>query len=208
MSAQLEMPRPKQLLARDVLMGRDPEILGDVHCPGVAAAIWTRRCDAGFEQWIDSLPEDRLPEFRTVLPVHLAEAAAIAACDQAKLPQGPELNMLTGDIAALALMLAKALTVRRIRIRLDVASDAMCPKFHMDNVTARLLCTYRGPGTEYVPAGSETDANRIRTVKRGSAALFRGAAWPGEEQTGLLHRSPGIAPGAGPRLLLVIDPVE
>jgi len=151
MNAQFAASTSNKTVARDVLMGRDPDILNDIRSPGVAAAIWTRRCDAGFEDWIDRLPDDSLPEFRTVVPVHLAEAAAIAACDQAKIPAGPELDMLTGDIAALALILAKALNTRRVRIRLDVASDVMCPKFHMDNVQARLLCTYRGAGTEYVP---------------------------------------------------------
>nr|WP_244318653.1 DUF1826 domain-containing protein [Roseibium hamelinense] len=195
-------------MARDVLTGRDADILYDIWSPGVAAAIWTRRCDDDFERWIDNIPEACLPEIRTVVPVHLAEAAAIAACDQAKIPAGPELDMLTGDIAALALMLAKALNTRRVRIRLDVASDVMCPKFHQDNVQARLLCTYRGAGTQYVPLGFEADPKRIRSVPRGAAALFRGAASQGGEQTGLLHRSPSVDPKDGARLLLVIDPAD
>lgn len=194
--------------ARDVLMGREPEILAGIEYPGVAASIWTRSCDKDFQHWIDSLRPENLPELRTSVPVHLAEAAAIAACEQAGLPSGSERDMLTGDVGALALIFAKTLKVRQIRIRLDVSDEVMCPKFHVDNVPARLLCTYRGPGTEYVPEGSEADRRRVRQVSRGAVGLFRGGAWPGLERTGLLHRSPDPATGTGPRLLLVIDPVS
>ncbi len=196
-----------QLYARDVLMGRDPEILEDVGKPGIAASIWTRRCSREFQTWIDSLPMEQLPELRTVVPVHLAEAAAVAACEQVQLAPSAERDMLTGDVGALALILSRALDVQQVRIRLDVSDEVMCPKFHIDNVAARLLCTYRGAGTEYVLAGSEDDPARISQVARGGVGLFRGRAWPGEEQTGLFHRSPDPADGAGPRLLLVIDPV-
>jgi len=198
---------PAQGHAQDVLMGRDPDILGDIASPGVAAAIWTRSCDKEFEAWVDSLPMENLPELRTVVPVHLAEAAAIAACEEAKIKPGPRMDMLTGDMGALALMLAKSLGVDHVKIRLDVTDEVMCPKFHVDNVPARLLCTYRGAGTEYVPAGLEADPTSIRQVGRGAAALFRGGAWPGDERTGLLHRSPDPEAGTGARLLLVIDPV-
>ncbi|WP_434050961.1 MAG: DUF1826 domain-containing protein [Roseibium sp.] len=197
-----------QIFARDVLMGRDPEILEDINRPGVAASIWARRCSHDFREWIDSLPMEQLPELRTVVPVHLAEAAAIAACEQVKLPPSPEREMLTGDAGALALIISKVLDVRQVRIRFDVSDEVMCPKFHVDNVPARLLCTYRGAGTEYVLAGAEENPERISKVPRGAVGLFRGGAWHGEERTGLLHRSPDPAAGSGPRLLLVIDPVS
>ncbi|WP_422037715.1 DUF1826 domain-containing protein [Roseibium sp.] len=196
-----------QVFARDVLMGREPDILEDINKAGVAAAIWTRSCSPDFQDWIDALPMEQLPELRTVVPVQLAEAAAIAACEQTRLPPSPERDMLTGDVGALALILSKALDVLQVRIRFDVSDEVMCPKFHVDNVPARLLCTYRGAGTEYVPAGSENDARRIDQLRRGAVGLFRGGAWPGDEHTGLLHRSPDPAAGTGARLLLVIDPV-
>lgn len=196
-----------QQYARNVLIGRDPEILEDINSSGVAASIWTRTCSQDFQGWVDGLPMEQLPELRTVVPVHLAEAAAIAACEQVQLPLSAERDMLTGDVGALALILSKALDVQQVRIRLDVSDEVMCPKFHVDNVPARLLCTYRGAGTEYVLAGAEDDARQISQVGRGAVGLFRGGAWPGEERTGLLHRSPDPAAGGGARLLLVIDPV-
>jgi len=195
-----------QAVARDVIIGSGPDILADIHVPGVAAAIWKRTLDPDFQAWVDRLPLRHLPELRTVLPVHLAEAAVIAAFEKRGAPACAERDMLASDAAALALMLSKILNVRLVRLRLDVSDEVMCPKFHIDNVQARLLCTYRGAGTEYVPEREETDPGRVRQVPQGSVALFRGRQWPGEEMTGLLHRSP--ATGKGRRLLLVMDPVE
>ncbi|MET1411497.1 DUF1826 domain-containing protein [Roseibium sp. HPY-6] len=206
--AETEAHRPLRAKARNVLMGREPDILAEIDAPGVAATIWTRACDQAFQSWIDALPFEQLPELRTIVPVHLAEAAAIAACEQANVPKSPEMDMLTGDVGALAMMLAKSLKVRQVRVRLDVSDEVMCPKFHVDNVPARLLCTYRGKGTEYVPMGHENDQQSVRQVTRGAVALFRGGAWPGEERTGLFHRSPDPEPLSGHRLLLVIDPME
>jgi len=195
-------------VARDVLMGRDPEILEDIHMPSVAASVWVRSPEPGFQAWINALPVDRLPELKTVVPVHLAEAAVLAGCQSAGTPAGPEQDMLAGDVGALALMMAKTLKTDHVRLRLDVSDDVMCPKFHTDNVLARMLCSYRGPGTDYVPEGAEDDPRRIRQVRTGSVALFRGRLWPDDERTGLLHRSPAVPEAVGARLLLVMDPVS
>lgn len=194
--------------ARDVIIGRDPDILADIRDPGIAAAIWRRTPDPEFQRWVKALPKDNLPDLRTVVPVHLAEAAVRAACESHGLPACRERDMLASDVGALALMLAKTLTVRLLRLRLDVSEDVMCPKFHLDNVRARLLCTYRGAGTEYVPENVAEEPGRIRQVPPGGVAVFRGRQWSCDERTALLHRSPAATPAGGPRLLLVIDPAD
>ncbi|MEP3279689.1 MAG: DUF1826 domain-containing protein [Stappiaceae bacterium] len=198
-------PTRRKQQARDVLIGRQADILGNVTAPGVAAAIWLRRMDASFESWTQGFSAENLPTLRTTVPISYAETAVLTACEGAKIPITPERQMLAGDVGALALIFGKIMNTVHVRIRLDVSDDVMCPKFHVDNVPARLLCTYKGPGTEYVPDNHVTDTKRIRTMRIGSAGLFRGAKWKSNERTGLLHRSPAVEPGTGPRLLLVID---
>lgn len=195
-------------VAADVFMSRDVEILGEIGSPGVAAAIWLRKPEIAFQDWIDQLPKKKLPELRTVVPVHLAEAAVITACENVNVAPCAERDVLASDVAVLCLIMAKVLDIRQVRIRLDVADEVMCPKFHIDNVQARLLCTYRGKGTEYVPATAEDDRKQIRQLKPGAVGLFRGALWNSAEVTGIKHRSPEIVPEDGSRLLLVIDPVS
>jgi len=196
------------LEARDVLIGREPDILGDITAPGVAAAIWQRALDPVFEEWVGGLTIEELPELRVTVPVELAEEAVRTACAIARIPDGPAPKMLASDVGALAFIYGKVIDTKDVRIRLDVTDETMCPKFHVDNVAARLLCTYKGPGREYVIERHQTDKNRIRAMRAGAAGLFRGAKWASEERTSLLHRSPSVRPDTGPRLLLVIDPPE
>ena len=37
-----------------------------------------------------------------------------------------------------------------VGLRLEIIERAMCPRFHVDHVGIRMLCTYRGPGTEWL----------------------------------------------------------
>ncbi|WP_273249027.1 DUF1826 domain-containing protein [Sediminimonas qiaohouensis] len=80
--------------------------------------------------------------------------------------------------------------------------------FLSDNVPARLLCTYRGEGTEYGKTCNDGEHEQINRMKSGWVGLFRGATWLGDAPCGLTHRSPPIAGRGETRLLLVIDAVE
>lgn len=203
--AEAKRPVGRRRQAQDVVIGREAGILADVAAPGVAAAIWQRHPDASFQTWLDRLPAEQLPSLRITVPVQLAEKAAQTACSIAKMPPGRERTMLAGDVGALALIYGRVMKTGRVRIRLDVSNGVMCPQFHLDNVPARLLCTYRGPGTQYVPEVHRENSDRIRTMNTGAAGLFRGAQWNSDERSCLLHRSPAARPDCGPRLLLVMD---
>ncbi|MES0811124.1 DUF1826 domain-containing protein [Roseibium sp. SCPC15] len=202
------VPRQQERRAEDVLLAAEPDVFEDIGLQGVAAAVWQRRPEPSFQAWLDNLPARHLPTMRVVTPLEHVQSLATSACEQAKMPDCEERNMLIDDIAALAFMAGNVLACSSLRVRLDVASNTMCPKFHLDAVPARLLCTYRGAGTEYCLEGQTSDSRGIRTVRTGSAALFRGANWPSKERTALLHRSPAVRGSDATRLLLVIDPVD
>lgn len=202
------MSPSRQSVARDVLRGGQSDILPDVHSSGVAASIWERKVTPDFLRWIESLPEEHLPSLRCVVPIKNAEAAVQSACVQVGLSDHPEAAVLASDVAALALLTGKILDVSHVRLRLEPSEGVQCPKFHLDHVEARLLCTYRGAGTEYVSEKFLDDPARIRQLATGHVGLFRGDLWHGTERSALLHRSPEIGQGEGVRLLLVIDPVR
>ena len=73
---------------------------------------------------------------------------------------------------------------------------------------ARLVCTYRGTGTQYGTGLNGADPDRIFTVPPSSPIILRGTLWPEHPASGLLHRSPPIAGTGETRLLLVLDPVD
>lgn len=191
--------------ARAILQARDPSVLRQIGAPGIAAAIWQRRPTQAFIDWIEDLPAGSLPRLRSIAAVGAVESCVQAACDIAGTPAGAMRNMLAGDIAALAFIMAEVMQSPLLHLRLDAISTDACRRFHVDNMTARMLCTYRGAGTQLAQPGQE---QALQDVATGSAAILRGALWPGHEATALLHRSPPI-PGTGQtRLLLVIDPAS
>jgi hypothetical protein len=100
------------------------------------------------------------------------------------------------------------MAVEALHLRLEVVRDDACRKFHLDRVTARLLCSYRGAGTEYGRAAAGGAPTEIRHMATGDVAIFRGSLWPGDAPVDLVHRSPPLSGGSGVRLLLVLDPLE
>ena len=197
-------------LAFGVVESADPAILAGVREPGVAAAIWRRPRDPEFAAWIDALPPERLPRLRTLTTPDHVERVVHAACDSAGTPDGRHRDRLASDAAALALILSRIAAQPLIEVRLEVVDTDTCRKFHVDRVRCRMLCTYRGAGTQYGAAqpGADRDPREIRQLAAADAALFRGAFWPGAEFAGVLHRSPPLAGTGETRLLLVVDPVD
>lgn len=193
---------PKRGAARTIAQGRDAEVLHRIGDPGIAATIWQRRPQPEFVDWLAGLPPARLPRLRTLATIEAVEAGVQAACDLAATPRGRFRDMLAGDIAALAYITAEITGATLLHLRLEAIGNNACRKFHVDQMRARMLCTYRGSGTQLALPGQE---DRPLNVATGSALLLRGALWP-DEGTELLHRSPPIEGTGETRLLAVIDP--
>ena len=204
MAALAERTRSAQLIAESSY----PTIFQDVWLPGRGAAIWRRRPSQLFQNWIDALPAARLPEARVTLAPDRVEEAATILCRSAGMEDGVCRTMLAGDCAALASLFAQTMAVSLVRLRLDVVRDDACSLFHIDNVPARLLCTYRGRGTEYGLSLDDGKAANIASLPTGAAGLFRGRLFPSDEVSGIVHRSPPIDGTGETRLLLVIDAAE
>ncbi|KIC52059.1 hypothetical protein RA29_01420 [Tateyamaria sp. ANG-S1] len=183
------------------------EDLSVLRKPGCAAAIWRRPLPVGFQEWVDALDPDALPSARLVLQPDAVAPTVAHLCDLAGLPASEHRDWLIEDVAGLAARFAETMKTPYLRLRLDVITTNACRRFHVDAITARLICTYRGTGTQY---GISTDGDapkRVFTVATGSPMIMRGTVWPETPKTGLLHRSPPIEGTGETRLVLVLDPV-
>lgn len=189
-----------------------PEGLAAIADPDCAAVLWRRAVDPQFQAWIDALPVAQLPRTRLILPVAMVRDAAQVACETACLPEWPERARLCDDIAALATAFSGAVDAAWLQMRLEVVEDDSCRRFHVDNVVARLVCTYRGPGTEFTFSTDRGAPADIRRAPTGSPLVMRGKRWPEDPPAGFFHRSPpieGPVPGRGPvRLMLALDPAD
>lgn len=121
---------------------------------------------------------------------------------------------LTADISAAAAWLGSIARAPNVRIRLEKLAYRACPKFHVDAVPMRLLCTYLGPGTEWTNAntaysinfGEDADEELIHHVPPEAIVIYGGAK-TAYGLTPLWHRSPDVASGHV-RLLLCIDLID
>lgn len=192
-------------VSRRVVEDRSPEILADIFTPGCAVAIWRRELRGPFQNWLDALRPDQLPEAWLATSADRAGRILDSHINQHGISEGPFRTQLIDDAAMLARAFARTMKIASLRLRLDVICDGACRKFHLDNVSARLLCTYRGRGTQYGRHRIDADPNPIHELATADVGLFRGQLWPTAERTGIVHRSPPISELGETRLLLVID---
>ena len=184
------------------------ESLNAVKQPSVPAAIWRRTPLSKFQTWIDSLPDKELPSARIVLPIDAIQGALTEVMQISGMPACVQREMLIDDIAALANVFAEINQTMFLRLRLEAITGNACSKFHIDAVTTRLVCTYRGPGTQYCFSADGTNSSNIFDVPTSSPIVMRGTLWPTKERSGFLHRSPPIEGSGKTRLLLVLDPIS
>lgn len=128
-------------------------------------------------------------------------------------------NLLKQDILVL---LQQCLTISGrayVKVLLKVIADDACTKFHTDGYDYRLLCTYVGAGTEWVPdshvdrsqlvkgsnADIVTDLSFVQHLQPFEVAILKGEASNENRGKGIVHRSPGITASGEKRLLLRID---
>lgn len=185
-----------------------PEDLSAIRDAACAGAIWLRHPLPDVQRWIDGLDPAHLPRTRTILRPEAVRGTVDQVCDAAGTPNCAERVRLVDDIAAMADIFTRVMGARWLRLRLDVVVTNACRKFHVDAVMGRLVCTYRGSGTQYGFVREDNEPAEIFSVPTGSPVLLRGTLWPERPDAGLRHRSPPIEGSGETRLVLVLDPVN
>ena len=195
-------------LPSHVRIGDGIDALRCIRSADVNLAIWRRSYpDVAIAEVILDAVDDvamvqPVEEIATTLPDDLATAGYPAAIAR----------LLAADVATLASALATIVGVTRVSIRLDVVETDACRRFHADYVTARLICTYVGPGTQWLTAadaaalgeGATVDSLTVQSLSTGDVGMFKGKTWVPDAP--IVHRSPPILTTGERRLLLVIDP--
>ncbi len=129
------------------------------------------------------------------------------------------------DIELLTSAFCELFGLNQAGLRLRTLQNAMCPRFHVDRVPARMICSYGGIGTEWLPefaldrqklgigsgglpdekSGLIQDKTAIRWMPAYSVGLMKGEYWEGNEGQGLVHRSPTPTAVQPRRLVMTLD---
>ena len=203
--------------------GNNLDTLGDIYQENTNMVIWKRELDNAIQKAANVIidtnpsleisrvvsPDDTYAEIRNALG--LSENASI----------------ISKDVANLVGMFCTLFDLKQVGLRLAVLDRAMCPRFHVDRVPCRLLTTYLGVATEWLPhhnadrsklgignqgkpdeeSGIMNSNKDIKYLNQGDVALLKGEAWEGNEGAGLIHRSPKLNSNSQ-RLLLTIDFID
>ena len=181
--------------------------LAVIRDPGCAVALCQRQPDRNVLEWLERLDSDRLPKARVILPPDRISEALEQICDISDTPDCEERNRLIDDVTKLAKVFADLMKTAHLRLRFDLVTTNSCKKFHIDRITARLLCTYRGTGKQYGFSVDGTEPDHILTVPTGLPIVLRGSLWPETPKSGILHRSPPLEGTGEYRSVLVLDPI-
>lgn len=206
-----------------LVRGNQPAVLTDIYRDDVNIVIWQRDYTDELAQAAGHIVKTRpaLKASARVSPMSVhAHVHDALGTDQS-------VTVLQEDIAELVDMYCCLLDLKYVGLRITVLDRAMCPRFHVDRVPCRLVITYQGATTEWLPhhvidrsklglgnqgkpddlSGLFQSVDDIQHLQSGDVALLKGELWPGNENAGLVHRSPQLNQSQS-RLLLTIDCME
>ena len=230
MSALTAMIEPKskcialpEMLIRHASESHEAEVFSDIYRDDINIAIWQRKLSDQLvwaaNEILKTHARLEIAEVVTATSVHSKLCKALGESDAVK--------VLSDDITLLVDMFCCVFDLKKAGLRLTALNRAMCPRFHFDRIPCRLITTYHGVATEWLPhqvvdrsklgAGNQgksdeksglfESANDISQLSKGDVGLLKGEFWHDNEGAGLVHRSPVHTDDSlsQSRLLLTLD---
>ena len=214
--------RQQQSATDQIAFVEQPVDLRKIEEDAVQLAVWRRATAPEFVTALSdpSIAAASLPKFAgNVTPDTAAQKvkAQLRAQKKRALTDGG-IDELVEDVDQLVRVFAKIAKTKSVFVKLEVLADDGCVFWHQDSVPFRLVATYRGPCTEWVPpdCSKETlrrrqfDSEHARRLSHHDVALFKGR---GESRKGssllghpgIVHRSPRISGSGIQRVVLILD---
>jgi Protein of unknown function (DUF1826) len=207
------MPGP-----RSYRTGAGAKVLSSIARESVNIAVWRRSLPPELSRVLDA--------FSVVAAERVELVGEVSSLDLWSLLQGIELpaaRWLVRDISKLIGRFAQAAGVHRLRVSFGPVRTDQCRKFHVDFIRLRLLTTYLGPGTEWLPNDAAQrsildappecpveanrqivlDPARIQQASAGDVLLLKGELFGGVR--GAVHRSPPIEAQGVTRIVLALS---
>jgi len=213
--------RPLALETKPFVLARTEAGLAAIDQRGVNLALWERPLPRRFLGWLEDITASHSIERRATLRRRDLDVSVLLA----DLPSTRGREALADDIHAVVRLFTRLRGVVAVEASLAVVVGDKCRKFHADWKPLRLVCTYAGPGTEWVANAavrrdalmSETHdmdaANRatvpdprdVRHANPGDVVVLKGERYRGNAGNGAVHRSPPIEASGKRRLVLTLD---
>jgi hypothetical protein len=217
--SQLDAVHGTEIKVRHAAQSSELEVLTDIYREDTNIVVWQRQLPETLKNSIDAFVGSN-PTFETSMT--LTPQRALSSVRDA-LGDSSQLE-LSENIAELVDIFCCLFELKRAGLRLAILDHAMCPRFHVDKIPCRLVTTFHGIATEWLPhqvvnreklgvgnngkpdstSGVSKSPHDIQRIFSGDVALLKGELWEGNEGAGLVHRSPAL-PAGQCRLLLTLD---
>ena len=183
--------------------------LTEIFDPGLQVCSWQREIDPDITVYLSGL--DQTAELQLI-----ETFSPVAQPRLGRLPEGPGRASLVEDLSLLSEIMCELLGCSEAGLRLARMQRAMCPGWHIDRVGIRLVCTYQGPGTQWLD-DQDVDRRDLQSDRMqmapfmqatpGEIVLLKGARWQDNHAFGAIHRSPDPASSTALRTLVTVDPL-
>ncbi len=214
---------PSKTRTRQSIEGKDPCVFTDIYRDDTNMVIWQRALSIELQKAVKQLILLK-PNFQSAMVV--TPKNSLASLNES-LDAYDGSRTLSKDISSLVDMFCCLFDLKQVGLRITILDRAMCPKFHVDRVPCRLVTTYQGIATQWLhhnkvdrsklgggnegktdeQSGLFNNLQDIHQLRTGDVALLKGEAWEGNENAGLVHRSPSLLPNEV-RLLCTLDFVD
>lgn len=202
--------------------GSDVAVIESIFSEGISLAVLQRPGNRAIARYLMSLAfHGKRLENRRPVTLREPEVAAVLR----GFPEGPGRGALVADYLWLLELFATVADAEHVGVRVVATREQICPRFHTDQTGLRLICTWQGPGTQWL---EHAQVNRrllgagarglpdevsgllgpgvaVQSVDAFDVAVMKGDAWPDNAGRGLVHRSP--RPGPLPRVVLTLDAI-
>ena len=215
------MAIPQQQQNQSWCESESPMILSEIVSPEISVSVWQRPQDDTISDYFSNVFDSLGLGVRRVFSMSTLKEGLRCA-----LPDGEGQGKAIEDIYLLSDMLTCLFDCENVGLRIAPLSSAMCPSFHTDKIPVRLVNTYLGKGTEWVPVEALCDTplataklqskkltekayyhvDSMQQLTSFDVALLKGSDWEGHEHMAAIHRSCAVAENER-RVLLTLDPI-
>ncbi len=199
--------------------GNSPMVFSEIFSPETSIAYWQRPNNSIIQSYFLNVAKSLSLGHRSVY-----SATSLSSELQGVLPDGLGKKQAISDIQLLVDMLTCLFDCEHVGLRLTAVDKAMCPRLHVDNIPVRLITTYCGAGTQWLPnefaelaalnkpkaVNSENGnkdvsaENYIQQLDSFDVALLKGSAFD-SAHAAAIHRSCPVTENQW-RVLLTLDP--
>mmetsp|Transcript_2268 Transcript_2268/g.3150 ORF Transcript_2268/g.3150 Transcript_2268/m.3150 type:complete len:287 (-) Transcript_2268:415-1275(-) len=182
-----------------------------------------RELDEEMKKEVDSICEN-MDSFKFEV-VHIKDSNLLLNEDAIGKSSLLRSELLLKDIKEVCEWFCSTVGRETIDCRLVLSDQVPCPRLHVDKVHSRLICTYSGPGTEWLQNDDilwgniqkykdEADHLKFNTMvmkenatvfssQEGELLLLRGTKWAGFSKRPAVHKSP-VVNDSQRRLVLIL----